>query len=136
MSAPQDNPTTTSPGQLALNVMGWLELAISVVLLILDVPWAAIAFAVAALFLTVLSIQLRKQRLEYLRRTGRASVAAPAAPTRPGVVFWAQLVLGATLVVASAVFTVLGSYALAANFVLWGLTLGLFARRAAQVAGA
>ena len=122
-----------SPGQLALSVMGWVELTISVIMLILDVVPAAVAFAIAALFLTFLSTQVRKQRVEHLRRTGQIPrQAAVAAPRRPGVLFWVQLGLGAALFVASAVFVVLGNYAFAVNFVLWGLTFGLFAQRMAQ----
>lgn len=124
-----------SAGQIALSVMGYLEIVVSVVLLLLEVPVAAVAFAVAALFLTFISMQVRKQRLEYMRRTGRLPQRAggdEAQRRKPGAAFWVQLIIGAGLIIASIVFVFLQNYLLAVNLALWGITVALFAQRTIQ----
>ncbi len=131
MIPPDSSPSPPTPGQIALSAMGWLELAVSVVLFALGIPIAAAAFGLAALFLTFVAMQVRRQRAEHVRRAGRDVAPPPPAP-RPGLAFWAQLATGAALIVASVVFLLLGSIAYAANFLIWGLVLGLFAQRAAQ----
>lgn len=132
---PNQPSAKPSAGQVALSVMGYLEITVSVILLLLDVPVAAIAFAIAALFLTFISMQVRKQRLEYMRRTGRLPQRTDAAASQrrqPGAAFWVQLAVGGGLIVASIVFIFLQNYMLAANFALWGITAVLFAQRAVQ----
>ena len=133
--APNGSPPARSPGQLALSVMGYLELTLSVILLVLDLAVAAGAFGVAALFVTFVATQVRKQQIDYRRRSRRLPGPAnpePPARRRPGAAFWVQLGGGAVLIVLSVVFALLGNYAFAVNFVLWGLTLVLFAQRTAQ----
>jgi hypothetical protein len=131
MTSPDSSPSPPTPGQIALSAMGWLELAVSVVLFALGVYIAAAAFGLAALFLTFVATQIRRQRTEHARRAGREAAPPPPA-ARPGFAFWAQLAAGAALIVASVVFLLLGNIAYVANFLIWGLVLGLFAQRAAQ----
>lgn len=126
---PAPDPSPRSPGQIALSIMGWLELSISVTLFILQVYVAAVFFGVAALFLSFIAVQVQRQRREYLRQTGE--LAAIEHVGRPGAAFWALLVAGGMLVALSVVFGLLGNTAFAVNFVLWGLVLAVFARRVA-----
>lgn len=132
MTEPASPPPPRSPGQLALSVMGWVELGISLILFLLRVYVASAAFGLAALFLTFLATQIRRQRAEYLRRSGREVGSGVAGRGRVGLAFWAQLGAGAALVLASVVFVGLGKTASAVNFLIWGLALGMLARRTAQ----
>ncbi len=127
---PPTAPSGPSPGQIALSVMGWLELGISVLLFALGVPVAAGGFAVAALFLTFIATQIRRQRAEYLQRTGQA--AEPPAPRRTGTAFWVQLGAAGLLLAASVGWLIAARPGNALLFLLWGLALGLFAHRASQ----
>lgn len=137
MTQSPNHSSDPSPGQIALAVMGYLELAVSAILLVLDVAVAAVAFAIAALFLTFVATQVRNQHLDYQRRIGQLppTEAAPPARREVGPAFWVQLGVGAALIVTSVVFVVLRNYTFAVIFVLWGLTMALFAQRAAQAAG-
>ncbi len=130
MTEPAPPSLPRSPGQLALSIMGWVELGISLILFLLRVYVASAAFGLAALLLTFLATQIRRQRAEYLRRSGREG-GSPGAG-RVGPAFWVQLGAGAALVLASAVFLGLGNAAFAVNFLIWGLALGMLARRTAQ----
>ena len=128
---PPTAPSGPSPGQIALSVMGWLELGISVLLFAVGVPVAAGGFAVAALFLTFTATQIRRQRAEYLQRTAQAA-EQPDQPRRSGTAFWVQLGAAGLLLAASVGWLIAGRPGNALLFLLWGLVLGLFAHRASQ----
>lgn len=137
MPQPKPNPQPTrSPGQIALSVMGWLELTVSVILFVLEVHVAAAVFGLAALFVTLVATQVQRQMIAYRERTGQPTAVSPPREAGSGAIgFWALLGVGAALLVASGVFAALKNYAFAGNFVLWALTLGLFAQRVAQSRG-
>jgi hypothetical protein len=137
MSQTDPNPRSSrSPGQIALTVMGWFELAISVILFVLEVYVASAVFGAASLFVTFVASQVQRQMIAYRERTGQPTAEGPPQrPGSPGAAFWILLGVGAALLVASAVFIVLRNYGFAANFVLWALTLGLNAQRINQMRG-
>jgi hypothetical protein len=141
MSQTEPNPRTTrSPGQIALAVIGWFELTISVILFVLEVYVASAVFGVASVFVTFIASQVQRQMIAYRERTGQPTAEGPPRQAGPaqrpgsaGTAFWILLGLGAALLVASAVFVVLRNYGFAANFVLWALTMGLNAQRVSQM---
>jgi hypothetical protein len=134
MSQPDPNRRSArSPGQIALSVMGWLELTISMILFALEVYVAAAVFGVASVFVTFVASQVQRQMIAYRERTGQPTASGPPRPSGPpGTAFWGLLGVGAALLVASAVFAALKNYGFAANFVLWALTLGLNAQRTSR----
>jgi hypothetical protein len=132
---PDPRPSRRSPGQIALSIMGWLELAISVTLFILQVYVASVFFGVAALFLSFVAVQVQRQQRRYLRQTGElVEIEGVDASAHPGIAFWVLLVAGGVLVVLSLIVGLLGNMAYAVNFVLWGLVLAVFAQRVALTA--
>lgn len=116
-------------GQIAFSVMGWVELTVSVITFILDVYIAAVAFGLAAIFMTLIATQVKRQRYDLPGNRDRR----PARPAiqRSGTAYWVQLGLAAALIVTAVVFLLLKNYPFAAVFVIWALAFSLFAHRAA-----
>ncbi|NDJ51645.1 MAG: hypothetical protein GYB68_01010 [Chloroflexi bacterium] len=139
--------TRPSPATIALTAVGWLELGMSLTLFILELYVVSIAFGLAALLLAWLGNAVLRQRVDYLRQTGRLDeLKLIPLQERPGpgrrnfarVLGWAGgLMLGAgiaAIFVGSSVMTALNRDAvpglvITITFALWGTVLLLLSAR-------
>jgi heme/copper-type cytochrome/quinol oxidase subunit 2 len=110
-----------SLGSVALSAMGWVELSVSVGLFILQVYLAAIAFAVAGIFISMVANFARRSQPhnpDQAHRRNRKTIRTLI------------IVLGWGLIGAAIVFVVvLQQYLSAFVFVLWAALLALLTGR-------
>jgi hypothetical protein len=114
MSETNDAPRLNL-GAVALAAMGWLELTVSLIMFLLDVDFAAIAFAVASLFLSFIAAAVRSQR--GTQRTGNRTVF---------------MIIGAMsigLLIGAVIFLIRADYLSAVLFAMWSVATAMLALR-------
>jgi len=118
-----------TPGGIALALMGWLDLAVSVALFVIGVPVVAAFFALMSVFFGGVAGQIRHSRERERLRRGGAPVQHPPFFSRANTLMFAALLAATALIIPALLYTVGGSYTRAGVFALWSLALVLLAGR-------
>lgn len=126
------NSTSQRPnyGALALIGMGWLELAVSLVLFLMKLYPVAIAFGFASLLISLLAMLIGPMSAAGREPRRRVIPARTAAPS-PAVAWTIRIsvALAAVALIAAVILVVLGHNLAAIASGLWTLALGVQALR-------
>jgi hypothetical protein len=121
MGQTDQNKNESSLGSAALSAMGWVELSASVILFVLQIYPAAVAFAVAGIFISLVANQVRRKQEAHVDHTPRNARR---------IFRTAIIILGWALVAAAIAFVAIYQrYLTAFVFVLWAALLALLTGR-------
>jgi hypothetical protein len=130
MAIQPEGQSRRNPGAVALSLMGWFELTLSVAFFAVGLPIVSMAFGLSGLGLGVLAEQAIKGRAAYRRSIGLdESEPGSAVPTRRGPVGVVLLVAAILLVPVAIYFTIAAQYMTAVILILWALILHMLSLR-------
>ncbi len=126
-----EHPTShhrPSAGSIALTLMGWLEIAVSLVLFLKGIYAAAAVFAVVSLLVQITAAQIRRPAWD-TRPLPEPAEVTPEAARRAQVAAGAVMLLGFASVAGAGLYLSRGLSLPALVLGLWALALGLQAWR-------
>lgn len=136
MAIQPEGQSRRNPGAVALSLMGWLELTLSVAMFAVGLPVVSIAFGLSALALGVLAEQVIKGRAAYRRSIGLDGPEPEiVGAARRGPVGLALIAAAILLVPVAIYFTLAAQYMTAVVLIIWALILHMLSLRFRRAAG-
>ncbi|GAB4483260.1 MAG: hypothetical protein Kow00124_32590 [Anaerolineae bacterium] len=135
MSSQNQSPpqSQSNPGYAALSIMGWAELAVSLILFLLEVYPTAMLFALASIVLGFTANQIRFRHADYRGHLrGQPAVVPPvddATRRRNRVIHAALLILGAAALGLSVLYIMRREGMQAFLMAQWAVALAILAAR-------